>query len=495
MSAVTGSELRRDEGICTYPGADGAREEGVSEALEAAESRPSAPMAALSRTRLMLEAPIVPTLLRLAWPNVAVMLAQAAVGLIEAYFVGWLGTDALAGVALVFPVLMLMQMMSGGAIGGGIASAIARALGGNRREEADLLVMQSLLIAVVLGVLFGGAALAFGPALYRAMGGGDAPVLAAALLYSNTLFLGAPLLWLLNCLASVIRGTGNMLVPALVTCAGTLALLVLSPALIVGWPPFPRLEVAGGAVAVLITYGAGSLALALYIAAGRSLVRFRWHLLRPRWHAIDEILRVGGIAALNTVLTNLTIVLVTAMIGRFGAAAIAGYGIGSRLEYLLIPLVFGLGAPLVAMVGTNIGAGQVARAQRIAWTGAAIAFAMTEAIGLGAAMFPAAWIGLFDRSPEAIAMGTLYLHRVAPLYGAFGGGMALYFSSQGAGRMAWPLAAGVLRIVLAAGGGWVAFRLLGAGPAGLFVMVGAGLLVFGATIAAALARGAWGGRA
>ncbi|HUJ99691.1 MAG TPA: MATE family efflux transporter [Stellaceae bacterium] len=464
----------------------------MSEAVDVATSAPPRVRSGTApRTQLMLEAPIVPTLLRLAWPNVAVMLAQAAVGLIEAYFVGWLGTAALAGVALVFPVLMLMQMMSGGAIGGGISSAIARALGGGRREEAEVLVMQAVLIALMLGVVFGVAALAFGPALYRAMGGNDAPVLAAALRYSNTLFLGAPLLWLLNSLSSVIRGTGNMLVPALVTCAGTLALLVLSPALIVGWPPFPRLEVAGGAVAVLITYGAGSLALALYIAAGRSLVRFRWRLFRPDWRAIGEILRVGGIAAANTVLTNLTIVLVTAMIGSFGAAAIAGYGIGSRLEYLLIPLVFGLGAPLVAMVGTNIGAGQVERAQRIAWTGAALAFAMTEAIGLAAALFPAAWIGLFDRTPEAIAIGTLYLHRVAPLYGAFGGGMALYFSSQGAGRMAWPFTAGVLRILLAAGGGWVAFRLVGAGPSGLFLMVALGLLVFGGTIAAALAGGAW----
>ena len=468
----------------------------MSEVLDVATSAPPrARSETAPRTQLMLEAPIVPTLLRLAWPNVAVMLAQAAVGLIEAYFVGWLGTAALAGVALVFPVLMLMQMMSGGAIGGGISSAIARALGGGRREEADVLVMQAVLIALMLGVVFGVAALALGPALYRAMGGNDAPVLAAALRYSNTLFVGAPLLWLLNSLSSVIRGTGNMLVPALVTCAGTLALLVLSPALIVGWPPFPRLEVAGGAVAVLITYGAGSLALALHIAAGRSLVRFRWRLFRPDWRAIGEILRVGGIAAANTVLTNLTIVLVTAMIGSFGAAAIAGYGIGSRLEYLLIPLVFGLGAPLVAMVGTNIGAGQIERAQRIARTGAALAFAMTEAIGLAAALFPAAWIGLFDRSPEAIAIGTLYLHRVAPLYGAFGGGMALYFSSQGAGRMAWPFAAGVLRILLAAGGGWVAFRLVGAGPGGLFLMVALGLLVFGGTIAVALAGGAWRRRA
>jgi putative MATE family efflux protein len=444
-----------------------------------------------ARTLLLLEGPIVPVLLRLGLPNVAVMVAQAAVGLIETYFVGFLGTDALAGVALVFPVLMLMQMMSAGAIGGGISSAIARDLGAGRRAEADLLLGQATVLSLGLGLLFAVVALALAPSLYRVIGGSGGGALAAALLYSNIVFAGAPLLWLLNGFASALRGTGNMLTPALVACAGALVLLPLSPALILGWGPFPRLEIAGGAVSVLLVYAAGCLYLGWYIASGRSLLRFRLDGLGPRWRHLREILRVGGIAAINTVLTNLTIVLVTSMIGGFGAAAIAGYGIGSRLEYLLIPLVFGLGAPLVAMVGTNVGAGQVARAQRIAWTGAALGFVMTETIGLAAAALPSQWLGLFSAEPQVIAMGTVYLHWVGPLFGAFGGGMALYFSSQGAGRMAWPLAAGILRLAVAVGGGWCLFRLLDAGLAGLFAMVGLGLLVFGGTVAAAIARGGW----
>src|SRR5881398_1371960 len=124
-----------------------------------------------ARTRLLLEGPIVSTLLRLATPNVLVMFVQASVGLIETYFVGKLGTEALAGVTLVFPVLMLMQMMSGGAMGGGISSAIARALGAGRRADADALALHALAIGSVFGLGFTLAVMAGGPRLYGAMGG------------------------------------------------------------------------------------------------------------------------------------------------------------------------------------------------------------------------------------------------------------------------------------------------------------------------------------
>src|SRR3954468_4388231 len=117
-------------------------------------ARPADDAALDPRTRGLLEAPIAPTLLRLGAPNVLVMLAQASAGLIETYFIGKLGVDALSGVALVFPLVMLMQMMSAGAIGGGISSAIARALGARRREDADALVLHALLISVFFGLLF-----------------------------------------------------------------------------------------------------------------------------------------------------------------------------------------------------------------------------------------------------------------------------------------------------------------------------------------------------
>ncbi len=446
-----------------------------------------------ARTRALIEGPIASTLVRLAAPNMLVMLAQTSVGLVETYFVGKLGTDALAGVALVFPIVMLMQMMSAGAMGGGISSAIARALGGGRRGDADALALHALVIAIVFGLAFTIVMLAGGHALYAAMGGTGA-ALEAALTYSRVVFAGAILVWLFNSLANVIRGTGNMATPAWVTCGGVLVLIPLSPCLILGLGPFPRLGVAGGAVAVVLYYLIGTLVLVGYLRFGRSVVRLAVRGIGLRWALFRDILRVGLVAALITVQTNLTIAIATGLVGAFGAAAIAGYGTGSRLEYLLIPLVFGLGGPLVAMVGTNIGAGRRERALRIAWIGAAIAGALCEIIGVAAAMFPRAWLLMFDKDPTMIDAGSRYLHAVGPAYGLFGIGMALYFASQGAGRLLWPLLANFARLVIAAGGGWLVLRYTG-NLTYVFIALALALAAFGLINAAAIAGGAWFGRA
>ena len=441
------------------------------------------------RTRLLLEAPIAPTLLRLGAPNVLVMLAQAGVGLIETYFVGKLGTDALAGMALVFPAVMLMQMTSAGAMGGGIASAIARALGARRRSDADALVLHALLIAAVFALAFMVTVVAGGRWLYTRMGGSGG-ALDAALVYSNWVFGGALLVWLFNTLSAVIRGTGNMALPAYVTVAGAVLLLPLSPLLIFGWGPLPGLGIAGGAIALLLYYLAGSAVLAAYLWSSRSLLRPSLRGLQLRWALFADILRVGLVGTVSTVATNLAIGITTALVGAYGTAAIAGYGTASRLEYLLVPLVFGLGAPLVAMVGTCIGAGQRERALRATWIGAAIAFAMTEAIGLWAAAYPAAWLSLFNTEPAMIEAGSQYLRIVGPWYGFFGLGLVLYFASQGAGRLLWPVLGNIARLVVAVAGGWLALHG-GYAIAGVFAAQAAAMVVYGIANAWTIAGGAW----
>ena len=452
-------------------------------------AEPEPPPEAMSaRTLLLLNGPIVPTLLRLAWPNVLVMLAQASTGLIETFWVSRLGTDALAGMALVFPGFMMMGMLSAGAVGGGIASAVARALGSGRRADADALVLHALMINVALGLATSALFLVFGRQLYAAMGGRDGS-LDAAMAYSNVVFAGNILLWLMNALASVIRGSGNMLFPSTVVCIGVVLLVPLSPLLIFGLGPFPPMGIAGGGVAVVATTALMAVILAWYVLSTNSIVRFR--LARLKAAFFTDILRVGGVGSLSTLQTTLTVALTTGLVGAAaGPDAVAGYGTGSRLEYLLIPLVFGLGAPLVALVGTNIGAGQNRRALRIAMTGAAMAFVACEAIGVGAAFWPSAWLRLFGDNPVMIATGSEYLRFVGPTYGFFGLGLALYFASQGAGKLLWPLLAGFARLVIAVGGGWLALILTGSLTM-VFVMLGIALATYGVIVAIAVKSGVW----
>ncbi|MDN3921276.1 MATE family efflux transporter [Roseateles violae] len=455
----------------------------------AATAAPSSAATLDPRTRLLLEGPIAATLLRLAAPNVLVMGAQAGVGLIETFFIGKLGTEALAGMALVFPVVMLMQMMSAGAFGGGMASAVARALGARRQRDADALVFHALAIAAVLGLAFMAAALLGGRWLYARLGGSGA-ALEAALQYSDWVFAGALLVWIFNALAALIRGSGNMNLPAAVTVIGSLALVPLSPLLIFGWGPLPGLGIAGGALALLLYYAAGTVALGLHMLSGRSLLKPRWRELQWRLPLFADILRVGVVGAISTLATNLAIAISTALVAGFGAAAIAGYGTASRLEYLLVPLVFGFGAPLVSMVGTCVGAGQRERALRVAWIGAGLSAALTEAIGLAAALFPRAWLSLFDSDPAMLDAGTRYLQIVGPVYGFFGLALSLYFASQGAGRLLWPIIGNLARLLVAALGGWLALRA-GWGLAAVFAAQALALIVYGLVNAIAIARGAW----
>jgi Na+-driven multidrug efflux pump len=281
--------------------------------------------------------------------------------------------------------------------------------------------------------------------------------------------------------------------PAAVTCVGVVALLPLSPLLIFGWGPLPGLGIAGGALALLLYYAVGTAVLAAYLWRGRSPLRPSWALAQLRRPLFADILRVGLLAALSAVSTNLAIGVATALVGHFGPAAIAGYGTAARLEYLLVPLVFGLGAPLVSMVGTCMGAGLRERALRAALMGAAMAAALTEAVGLAAAIWPRQWLGLFGSDPAMLEAGTQYLRLVGPTYGFFGLGLALYFASQGAGRLRWPVAGNLLRLAVAAGGGiWV--LQAGGGLVGVFAVQGLALLLYGLCIASAIAGGAWFGR-
>ena len=315
--------------------------------LKDSEVQAAATDAKASDRRAMLTGAIVPTLMRLALPTITVLFVQTMVGIAETYYVGLLGTDALVGTSVVFPIWMLMTMTSAGGIGGGVASAVARAIGAGRTQDANNLVLHAVALAVIFGLAFTLGTRVFGVTLYHGLGARAEP-LAKALSYSNWLFLASSVcIWAVNLCSAALRAAGNVKTPAMVTFVGALVLIPLSPLFIFGLGPIPGFGVAGAGIAVTTYYAGASFVLLRYLAGGKGVLTLRLRALR--WRLFRDILRVGTISALSAVQLNLAVILVTGAMGRFGAAALAGYGMGSRLDYLLIPILFGLGSAVLTM--------------------------------------------------------------------------------------------------------------------------------------------------
>ena len=397
----------------------------------------------------------------------------------DTYFIGRLGTAPLAGLALVFPLLMLLQMTSAGAMGGGVSSAIARALGAGHRDRARRLVVHALVIAAGMAVAFTVLLLLLGKPLYRLLGGrGES--LANALTYSDIIFAGAIAVWLANTLSSILRGSGNMRAPAAALIVAACIQVPLSGFLV------SRIGIAGAAIAYVFAFGLAAIVMLPVVFHRTSALRPRREDLALDRRLFADILRVGGLSSLNSVQTVLTAVVLTGFVGRFGPAALAGYGVGVRLELLQIPIVFAIGQALVVLVGTNIGAGNKARARSIAWAGTGLSAAVCLAIGGTAAIFPLAWVGLFSTDAAVLEAGSIYLHVVGPFYALLGASIALYFGSQGAGSMLRPVLAGTVRLAIVLVGGALAGSL-----AGIFGVVAAGILVSAALMAWFVARASW----
>jgi putative MATE family efflux protein len=442
------------------------------------------------RVERVLVGPIVPTLLALAAPMVLVLMVQAGINLVETHFIGGLGVEPLAGAAMVFPIIMLMQMVSSGGLGGAIASAIARSVGADERDRATALVGHGLILATLCGSVCTMLGLAIGPMIYRSFDG-SAATLQAAIDYSDTVFAGALLLWWSNALASSLRGSGEMLATAAIILVSAITAVVLSPCLILGWGPFPRLGMVGAGLAILSYYGLCTLGFLGWLG----VVGTGWRRLAGFERGLfAEILSVGGLSTIMALQSALAVIIVTGLASGYGSLVLAGYGIGSRLDALLVPPIFGLGAATVTMVGINVGAGQTRRAEQIAWIGALIAAGVLETLGLLAAAFPRAWLGLFTDEAAVLKSGARYLHAVAPFYGCLGVGTILHFAAIGAGCPRGPLFGISARFLVAAGGGAMVAGVLHGTPRQLFAMVAGGLVAFAVINVAFVLRGSLGAR-
>lgn len=432
----------------------------------------------------LVKGPILPLLIRLSLPNTVAMIATVLVSVAETAYVGVLGISALAGIAVVFPIVVLQQSFSNGAMGGGVSSAISRALAANDEARAEALALHALIIGLVAGALFTAFMLAFGGQIYRLLGARD-EALSEALAYSCAVFPGSIFVWLTSMFVSIIRGGGNMKLPS-----ATLVLVLAAQALIgaglgLGLGALPRLGMAGVGLGQLIAFGAGAAYLFCHLRSRQARVSLRLSGVPLRGELFAEILRVGLMTCISPLQTTLTVLIATALIAPFGAEALAGYGIGARLEMVLVPIAFGVGVACVPMVGMAIGAGDVPRARLVAAYGGGLAAAILGCIGCAVTVAPWLWADLFTSNPTSLAIANSYLVWSGFSYAFFGLGLCLLFASQGARKVWGPVVAGTTRLVVMALGGWW-LHSIGAPVWAYFALVAAGLVTYGTFAATAV---------
>src|SRR5437016_6921352 len=412
---------------------------GVAEIPVDENERPLPPPEAPVKNAL-LDGPILRTLLWLAWPNVIALTAGTCVVIAETSYIGRLGVESLAAMALVFPIVILTMTMSGGAMGGGVASAIARALGAGDVERASTLAAHALLIGLCFGLTFMLGMLILGPKLLELLGG-RGNVLAQAIAYTQIFFGGGVVPWLMNTMAGILRGTGNMKLPSLMMLSSAICQIILGGTLGLGLGPIPQFGMPGVAAGSLTAYLISISVMSWYLFSGRARVVPKIRGLRIRMPMFIDILKVGAISCLSPLQSVLTISIFTHLLAGFGTAILAGYGIGARLAFMLTSVAFSIGIAFVPMIGMAIGAARIARARRIAWIAGLISFVSVRAIASIIAAFPDLWVNIFTGDATVRAASRQYLSTAAPMYAFIGLAMSMYFSSQGAAKVVGPVLA------------------------------------------------------
>lgn len=442
------------------------------------------------RTEHLLTAPALPLLVSLSIPSSIAFIVQSTVSLTEVWYVGQLGSTPLAAMALVFPMLMLMQMLSVGALGNAVSSAIARSLGAGDRDRAEQLMWHGLALAIAGPITLLIAFLISGKFFLSLLGGSGA-ILELAFAYSAVLFGGSVTIWIMGVGSSIFRGLGDMRYPARMMIIGSLIQVPLSGALVLGYFGSPKLGLLGAAISVIATSALMSVVIVLRLVRAELPANLRLSKAVFRLRHFNDIGRVALPASLSPISTVATILILTGLVGQFGEQALAGYGIGSRIEFLMSSLIFGIGAAMTSVVGTSIGAQNADRAEEVGWVGAGMSFVLGGVIGTLLAVFPHIWIPIFTDDPVVYDTAKRFIQIVGPCLAIHGVGWALYFASQGAGAMRGPVTALIARPLIAVGAATLLLGPFDLGLTGIFLGAVSGMLAYTVIITASVRGGAW----
>jgi Na+-driven multidrug efflux pump len=399
-----------------------------------------------------LEGSIPLVLLSFAAPSILQILVQSAIAVIEIFLLSRLGTDVLAGISAVFPVVTLFVAITTVGMGGAISSAVARSLGAGKVSEAQALAAHAILLSLLFGAISGAALIFFGPEIYGLLGARD-DSLSQALAYSNIVLGGSICLWLLGGLTAIVRGTGDMKTPARIAILRAAAALPLFGILIFGWGPIPGFGIAGAATAMLIYYTMGVIGLLVHLRSAKSRIHLAFSDFQLQRQLFSRILKVALLSSLQILVSNVALIAITAYVAHFGIEALAGYGLAARVELLISSMVLALGVGTTTMVGTCVGLEE--RARRVTLVSCLLGAAIFAAIGLGVAYSGRSIAGLFAHAEGVVSAASGYFYATGLVYGFMAAFVILFSAYQGWGQATTPLLVSLFRVAIVVAGGWM----------------------------------------
>ncbi|MGB2983700.1 MAG: MATE family efflux transporter [Candidatus Bipolaricaulia bacterium] len=390
------------------------------------------------------EGPITRSLIRLAWPVMLSNLFQTAYNFVDRFWLGRYDELGIAALALSWPLVFLVLSLGAGVTVAGMA-LVAQYTGAGRSEEANLASGQVLAFTTLLAVILAAAGFFAARPILTLMGA-EANLVSAATSYLQVIYAGIPLMFGMFVLTALLNGVGDTVTPMILMGVSVGLNLALDPFFIFGWGPFPEWGIFGAAVATVLSRAAMTAVGFYLLFSGRLGLHVRLHHLRLRWKHVRQIISIGGLASIGQTGTAIGFSIMNGALARFGTPVLNAFGIGNAFISIALMPVMGLGQATATMVGQNLGADQVERARRSAWTGIALSSAILVVAAVFVLIFRMSLIRIFMSDPEVLRIGNDMFILVAlafPFMGIIQVTMATY---QGSGHTFYSMFFGLFRL-------------------------------------------------
>ncbi len=362
--------------------------------------------------------------------------------LADTFWVGKLGADAVAAISVGFPLIFLLISIGGGMTIAG-TTLVAQYTGAGDKRKTNHVAGQILMFVTFLAIFFSIVGLAFSDEILRLMGAPE-DIMEDALAYLNVLFSGVTFMFIFFVFSSLLRGYGDTKTPMKMMVASTLLNIIIDPFLIFGWSVFPELGVAGAAYATIFSRALAGFFGLYMLFTGKKGISLHIRDLIPDPKMLKMILKIGTPAAAEQSIIALGMTVLMGIVSNFGTMVVAAYGIGNRILSVVMMPTRGFSMATTTMVGQNIGAKKIGRAEKTTWTATALIMVILSVFGLIIYIFPEQIIAIFNNDPEVIKYGVEFLKIVSLSFGFLGVRIVIGGSFRGAGNT---VAAMVLAII------------------------------------------------